>query len=739
MSLPLVGAGPSVGGPPTFSLDTALATFTAKMAKRTAPGPFAAAPIVQGKFDGSGTPDVLSFGRGTQVVGDWYDNFDGYQFSIVFWITPEWDGDDGTVRGIFHAGTNNRYRLYKTDANNLRFDSGDTTAVDVDISSWVAGATYLICISYDSNNKIDGTNHVRISINDSHTFGDTTTTVETPESVIYVGLLNNNLGPANAIIEGLTIYRRCLFDGTYGIDAGNGDELNLIYNSGSGKDPCEITGSWDAVFCLPTNATAGELATGTGNAWSHPHSSNLITPADGFMTNGTAWTNWTAEGTPTTPAVLAAAEKIFNWGYKFTSDAANEGYYFDVTVSAGDDWVIRAVAHSDGTSVPKCILYDQTNGAEIGSLIGANSSTRAAPDVFIFTGEAPAGCTTLRVKLINTQASGVTYWHQCELLNNLVTNPSMETGAGDPWIPTGWINLNLDAGDTEAETVTVHSGSGSIQYNTGASLEGFYTNGASTALGAFLSVGVWSYGDGGKSFSLFDTSGRQDYHASGATWANVALGVSASWALFSTVTRSNSASSSSIYFRADVGASGDRFIDDVYLFALDAVSLTATPASEANSAESSGIRVDGRDTLTQPIPAGSLGATSGKIRFKWRPRHDSADINSFGITNTHIFQAYNDGTNYIRVYATASNVTLDVRTTAGGSQTNNWSGHALVADTEYLVEIEYTSTQCTLSFDGDIKATVTTPIDFLSAIPDTLYVGTRNDGGFSIDAVFINP
>jgi hypothetical protein len=63
------------------------------------------------------------------------------------------------------------------------------------------------------------------------------------------------------------------------------------------------------------------------------------------------------------------------------------------------------IANSDGTSIPKAILYDQTNTAEIGSLTGSNASTRTAPDVFIFTGEAPAGCTTLRVKLINTGAT----------------------------------------------------------------------------------------------------------------------------------------------------------------------------------------------------------------------------------------------------------------------------------------------------------------------------------------------
>ena len=73
------------GGIPTFNLDLALSTFTARMAKRTAPGPFAAAPIVQGNFDGSGQPDILTAIRGNQVSGSFYDNLDGNQGSIVLW------------------------------------------------------------------------------------------------------------------------------------------------------------------------------------------------------------------------------------------------------------------------------------------------------------------------------------------------------------------------------------------------------------------------------------------------------------------------------------------------------------------------------------------------------------------------------------------------------------------------------------------------------------------------------
>ena len=82
-----------LGGIPTFNFSLALSTFAAKMAKRTAPGPFDAAPIIQGDFDGSGVPDALSYPRGAQIDTNFYGNFDPYQGSIVFWWTPEKDRD----------------------------------------------------------------------------------------------------------------------------------------------------------------------------------------------------------------------------------------------------------------------------------------------------------------------------------------------------------------------------------------------------------------------------------------------------------------------------------------------------------------------------------------------------------------------------------------------------------------------------------------------------------------------
>lgn len=240
-----------------FKFNPFLAVFTPKMAKRNSSGPFAAGVMVQGKMDGSGVPDSLTFPRGNQVVGNWYQNIDPYQGSIVFWITPEWNGNDGLSHYIW-GNSAVEILIYKSTSNYLRIYINNVLQVQSDITSWVSGITYNVTVRWDTKNTLDGSNYSSISINDVHTFGGTSI----PSVIVSSSVINIGGGAAgsqvNAIIEGLTIYRRCLWDNQYGTDVGNGDEIAQIYGGG-GKDPTEITGSWDVCLCVPTDSTAGAL------------------------------------------------------------------------------------------------------------------------------------------------------------------------------------------------------------------------------------------------------------------------------------------------------------------------------------------------------------------------------------------------------------------------------------------------------------------------------------------------
>jgi hypothetical protein len=275
------------------NLDLGSSTFTAKMAKRNSEGPFAAGVMSQGFKQVSHAGDEIGFSTGTLISKTFYPNFDNSQGSVVLWVTPTWDGTDLGEKRILGSYNSSGFRMYKLDSN-LIF-RGTAGSVSVDISSWQTGETHLVVGRWDEDSIITGSNRLSLTVDGVTTYGGTSdfsmNIVGSFDIGDYYGFNN-----ANAIIEGLTIYRRVLYDGTYGTDIGNGNEISQIYNSGVGKDPTEITGSWDVVFCLPTDGSTGELTT-TNQAWSMPHSSNLL-GTGGFMMSDSAdvdgWDNYSS-------------------------------------------------------------------------------------------------------------------------------------------------------------------------------------------------------------------------------------------------------------------------------------------------------------------------------------------------------------------------------------------------------------------------------------------------------------
>ncbi len=234
-------------------------TFTPGMAKREGPLVFAGAPIVQGRWDGTGTPDALTFPRGMLFATNFRANADMNQATAVLWITPEWEGDDGLAHGILRLNAN--LTLSKAADDTLLLVAG-AESLATDISAWNAGTTYMVAASWDIHNTIDGANYLRLSIDDVHAFGATAKpSPGSPLTVMWIGSLSG-VTSADAIIEGFHLYRRVLYDGEFGVDAGNGDEIARIYAGGVGLDPTLVTGSWGVVFALPTDSAVGAMVTG---------------------------------------------------------------------------------------------------------------------------------------------------------------------------------------------------------------------------------------------------------------------------------------------------------------------------------------------------------------------------------------------------------------------------------------------------------------------------------------------
>jgi hypothetical protein len=733
------------------------ASFVPGMAKRQAPGPFDTAPIVQGGWADGSPSDTLVFASGTQIAGTFYQTLDASQGSLVLWITPEWAGSDGKRHDFFNndSGADPGAISLRTQAGSLVFRAGSSSAeeVSVSIAAWVAGTRHCIVARWDNDNGLSGANRLSLSIDDVHTFATQATPPAAIGALNYVGSDRNGLHPANAIIEGLTLYRRPLFDGTNGIDAGNGDEINLIYNGGPGpQDPASVTGSWDVVFALPTNSATGALVTGAGQAWTHPYLLNLIpgnTNRGGLMLAGTAATDgWSNEGAPTSVLPLAPAEKTFAGGYKATSNAANQGIYQDVTVAAGADWVARAIVHSDGTCQPRLILFNQTGGAEIGHLDGTTTSTRTAPNVLVLTGEAAAGSTTLRVKLVNLAGAGTCYWHQAEVLANSVDNPSMERWQGtNPDVPAGWTNESLLAGSTP-KVVNAHSGSYAFEFNAPTApppanrADYSLTPGAN---GDFYTIGAFAYYVSGQApFAFFGGFSAWLTQYSAATDYELYIENNVNtWKHRVGVARRVAGGDSAAYVGQFSGA-GDFIIDDFYAFRLTAVSLTATTASSANSVESGELRVDGRDVGLEAGVAG-LGTTSGTYTVAWRPRHSAGSGVAFAegtaAQGAYILSLYGGANDYIDVYWDQnSRIRMSYRMAGtAGTQTWNATGQ-IVAGTKYTLNVAYTGGgSMTLKVDGTTRITLNSIPAAFGTAPANVYRGSSSAGDRQGDATFANP
>lgn len=1237
----------------TWKPDPTAGTFTASMAKRTAPGPFATAPIVQGKLDGTGTPDALSFSRG-ELLGNQmqylYADFDPYQGSIVFWITPEWNGNDGVTHGLF-SFAGGSFRGYKHANGNLYF-TANGLYVATSVAGWLAGTTYAIVLRWKSYNPIDNSNKLCISINDSHLLGGSgTLTVNAPSATLTLGSVLSASDVPDAIIEGFTIYRRPLFDGTYGVDVGNGDEIALIYAAGAGADPCRITGSWDVCLCVPTNSTAGALTTGTGNAWSHPHGSNIpdvwgmwdgglpgtpyavefdgsstyidcgsgatlddlgtggaqftvgawvrcdvltgehvivgkgafgtsgwhieialsraylrvelattdmicnsgastltadgkwhyvaahyndttktgyisvdgiwgsshtgvgawqsdaalnlvmgrtsspttfffgggqawvaiwsddhhgagtdfdittcrtpptpggnlvecwhmdegtgataaaqvTTPAnDGTITSGSWSSIWEVESTPVVPqsiefdgtndgisfgsganiddlptadctielwmrqntistypltkwtggadgwriqvhssgvvqAVFVHATdnllligttvitddvwhhiavdwdfgtltgrlfvdgnledadsavgayqsdaatncianglnavgngdfpmaigwirlsdsrrytgnsiningrdnppgndanahllinmddgagttatdssgngyngtitfgtatrwlntpdmtmdepgaRIYNNGYNIGSDGANDGITIVETVTAETDYVLRLVGSygQSGQAWPNVYLYDNDNGAQIGATFslprvsdihtGANNSATlinangaftqqlvgwlcynitdgssgtitavsgdkttitvtlaggtdndfdtndvyvlrppgnadycqypfATESMFVF--RTPAGCTSIDIKIRNAAGEGVMQIHQCEVLESLLNNGDMETLAGNPAIPTGWTNVNLDPGDTVAEAAIIHAGAQSLEAATTAdTLEAMYIPLGAISVDTYYEYGAFGYCDGASTFVLRHDN-NQLYAQAGGVLSHDSY-VTAAWRWFGGVARNNVGTGTPFRLAYRSGATGLRYVDDIYLFQLDAVSLTVTPASEANSAEGAGIRVDGKDFLTTTVPVGRIGANQGDVRFGYTPRHGDTEALLFGSDPAMIALLQGDANNWLQLrWTVADTLQLSFNANGAGAQLDTWAtgGSAFTPGTTYTFRIRWTGGAMRLYVDGTLRITITAATGFVWPNPTTLYWGSTTGALQQSDAVY---
>jgi len=692
-----------------FNYNSSVDTFSPGMSKRNSAGPFASGVLNQGKWKETGNGDQLTWTAGSLIGGSFYQNGDLNQGSVAFWITPEWNGTDNFPRDQMILKMSNSWSLYRVaNTSTLRLFLPGAKVLDRSVSGWTAGSTYNVVVRWDTRNTLDGTNYICIAIDNINTCGQPLA----PGSDTPYGKIGSDSVATDALIEGLTVYRRILHEGNIGTNVGSDNEISQIFNLGSGKDPTLVTGSWDVVFALPTNSSTGVLSTGAGEAWSHPYVSNLLytntTNTGGFMLNGTYTSDgWVDVATPSSVNALSTNEKIYSGGYKTVSNSANQGISRSFVATNGGDYVLRALGHSDGTCVPQIRVTRADGTTEISHKNGSISSNRNSPDNYIFSWESPAAESN-QIQLTNTASSGTCYWHQVEIYSNLVNNPSLETGGGDPWVPTNWWPASIPVGGTEQENTIVNSGNSSIKHNLNSLNLTIGTNlTTNPANGSYFTFGSMSYGvpSGNGHFRGGPHNYADLQYKSGER--SISGQKIPEWHMVSGVYRKTATSVMNMNIGLVEGAGVHPiYSDDVYAFSLNNVDLTVTPASEANSTETSGLRVEGNDTLTQPITG--ISDQNGIIRFKYTPRHNGADATKFGNNNPYIIDLKGDDNNYIRLYWQSNDaLALAFNTGDGvGDRVKVWKASgAIVAGNTYDIEINYSSTRMELKVNGEVKIT----------------------------------
>ncbi len=356
--------------------------------------------------------------------------------------------------------------------------------------------------------------------------------------------------------------------------------------------------------------------------------------------------------------------------------------------------------------------------------------------------EVPAQCTEISVQLLNAAGDGVLHWQQAEVQESLISNGSLEgVYAGVPPIPPGWLDINLDAGDAAQELAIIHSGLSSFQQNPGAVAGEYIRFNILVTQYSFYSISTWYYGDG-VNCGLFPSSPSSVSVAHlqhDPALSGFLTDADSTWRNYSGVFRNVHIGTFGLLLQLS-GVADTRYIDDVSAIELDDVSLTVTPASQANSLEGTGIRVAGRDQATQVPGVGILQATQGWIRFRWRPRHDAAQAVAFGETGTtDIFDGRAPLANAIQLYWAAAN-TVQLIVFDGGILGIIWDATgAVVADTEYLVEIRYYPARADLLIDGVVVATGAAGIDFGTDIITLANYGHNNVNADQTDAIFSAP
>ena len=722
-----------------------LVGFSPQLAKRASEGPFEVGVMLQGdaRHPSDGTGDVLLIPRGDLVAGStFYARGDSGQGTALAWITPEWDAS--TLPAPVMLWEIAGFRVGVEPMGDVVVVGGSGASERVAGAwSFAAGTPHLVALRWDEHAPVEGSANVTLTLDDV-TYPLALGVPSAPQVNQRVGVMGaSGDRSANALIAGLTVYRRPLASGGGGVDTGAGDELAALYAAGAGKDPTRVTGSWDVVLALPTDQAEGALAS-TGQAWSHPHAQNLLGTrafALGSSFDGSLGSF--------SSIAFSGSTSLFGSGVSIQTSSSSAGRYFQIPSAGGTSYVLRALAHSDGDSLPhvRVSCLDGGDVQDVARLSGTSSSTRGRPDQLLFTFETPPSCPQLRVLLSNASGNDDrAYFHQLELYENLVEQPSMEAGTVENgnFLPTGWRQDNTVPSSSTSQAPSVaHSGTYSLRFSlSGNGTAHLRFEPAGLIDGGYYAVGGffrWSSGFAPRIIvtngSLWNHSKRlrssnQDkFRAEGALVADVWQHVGGVGRRLRDSTLNNH---NDILRWGGSDGPGETFVDDAYVFPLEAVQIAVAPADVTASTKNNLLRIDGEDGATQDIAPPSQAS---RLEMQLQPgRPVGAPVSSCAPPYA-LFTLVGDADDYVAFIVTDMGLTGEV--SANGSVTVTALGAELPFGALTSLELSPAMGDLAVRVDGVARGTL--PIGAFGTEPSQGVFGADASGARRCDLLLRLP
>ncbi|MDF1561806.1 MAG: hypothetical protein P1V51_02110 [Deltaproteobacteria bacterium] len=727
--------------------------FDPGLGARPLPGVFEHAPLLQGdpRSIELESQDRISWTAGARLGDTLHERLDLSRGTVLAWITPEWSTAElppGGAGLMSVAGLG--VRVLPDGTLRLERRSGVPVEFTGLASGWSAGETRLLVLRWGAAYTSGTTDFVA----DLGAVRQRVTTsnlvdIDLPGPVQLLGVASEQQpSPARARIEGLHVYRRPLHDGSTGegLDLGHGDELAAIQ---AGRDPASVTGSWDLLFALPTRQRPGRLGQ-EGEAYAHPLGEDLLA-GHGLFSFGSGIQGFVIDAGA---SFLPPAERRLGLGLTLTVAQPGQGLSHGLPLQAGESFVVRALCWIREGSTGQPRLEVAADGVGIASIEGVGLSggaTADAPEVLLFTGDVPAGTGEVRLHLGVGDGIGSMGCHVIEVQKNLLINPSLERGVGDPWQPEGWQH-EIDEVAVEAlrETAEVHSGQSALRYLAdfsgtgrggfahlrqtppGQVQEGYYAAG-----GFFRWVGGQSPGisiTNGSLFSLtrpvsegqkFSVRVREPSDG----WVHVA-GVGRRWQ-DSTLNAHNDI----VRWGAPEHMSdAELVVDDAYFLPLAAVPLELFPATVAGSHQGGFVRLDGDDRLGVPV---ALSARQGSVVSVYRRGPVLGTPLAGREAACTLLEVWGGTDDVLRVVQRGSDLVLE-GTLGGAPQATSLEGAAPAEDAEHRLALSWERDRAWLRVDQGVVREVRLA-GALEADPSLLRLGEDAAGQRDCDLLVLLP